>query len=105
MPFFQEEYLEESVLNDPIDEENILDLEQLNMFQQHFIHLNFIHLNINSILSKIDELRLIAIKTNAAVIGITEYKIDESVLDGEIKIDGYIPVRNDRNRVRGGLLH
>ena len=69
LPFFQEEYLEESVLNDPIDEENILDLEQLNMFQQRGLH--FIHLNINSILSKIDELRLIAVKTNAAVIGIT----------------------------------
>ena len=53
------------------------------MFQQRGLH--FIHLNINSILPKIDELRMIAFKTNATVIGITESKIDESVLDGEIR--------------------
>ena len=101
-PFFQEEYLEESFLIDSNDEENILDLKEIDMFQQRGLH--FIHLNINSILPKIDELRLIAAKTNAAVIGITESKIDESVLDGEIRIDGYIPVRKDRNRQGGGVV-
>ena len=39
------------------------------------------HLNRNSILSKIDELRLIAFKSHAEIIGISESKIDESVLD------------------------
>ena len=38
---------------------------------------------------KIDELRAIAKKSRAAVIGITESKLDESVTDGEINIDGY----------------
>ena len=51
---------------------------------------------------KIDELRIIAIKTNAAVIGITESKIDESVLDAEITIDVYSPVRYDRSRREEG---
>ena len=56
---------------------------------------------------KIDELRIIAIKTNAAVIGITESKIDQSVFDAEIRIDGCIPVRYDGSGQgrRGGLLH
>ena len=41
-------------------------------------------------LSKIDELRATAkrIKRRATVIGITESKLDETVLDGDINIDG-----------------
>ena len=63
-----------------------------------FLGLHLIHLNINSLLSKIDELREIAKKTRATVIGITESK-----LDGEINIDGYELVRSDRNRHGGGV--
>ena len=65
--------------------------------------LHLIHLNINSLLSKIDELREVARKTRATVIGITESKLDRSVLDGEINIDGYELVRSDRNRHGGGV--
>ena len=60
-------------------------------------------MNINSLLSKIDELREIARKTRATVIGITESKLDGSVLDGEINIDGYELVRSDWNRHGGGV--
>ena len=60
-------------------------------------------MNINRLLSKIDELREIARKTRATVIGITESKLDGSVLDGEINIDGYKLVRSDRNRHEGGV--
>ena len=49
--------------------------------------LHFIHININSILHKIDEIREIAIKSMPTIIGITESKIDKSVLDEEIKIE------------------
>ena len=52
---------------------------------------------------KIDELRLIAKKSNAAVIGLTETKLDESVQIGEIEIEGYSLVRSDRNRKGGGM--
>ena len=48
-----------------------------------------IHLNINSVLSKTDELRVIAKKSKAVDIGITESKLDANVLDGEININGY----------------
>mgnify|MGYP001792126289 FL=1 len=70
-------------------------------FQQKGLH--FIHLNINSLLSKIDELREIAKNSNAAVIGITETKVDSSIFDSEIEIEGYSLLRNDRNRHGGGV--
>ena len=64
-------------------------------FMQRGLH--FLHLNINSLLPKIDEPRLIANKTNAAAIGISESKLDKSVLDGEVGIDGYEIKRCDRD--------
>ena len=72
------------------------------MFKQRGLH--FIHLNINSLLPKIDELRLIALETKAAIIGISESKIDDTVLDAEIEIEGYALIISDRNRHGGGIV-
>ena len=66
--------------------------------------LHLLHLNVNSLLNKIDELRYISKVSNAAVIGITETKLDNSVNDSEISIAGYKVIRNDRNRHGGGCL-
>ena len=63
-----------------------------------------IHLNINGGLSKIDELRVTAKKSKATVIGVTESKLDATVLDGEINIDGYEVIRSDRNRYGSGVV-
>ena len=52
-------------------------------------------LNINSLLNKIDELRYIARSSNAAVIGITETKLDNTVYDSEVTVDGYNIFGND----------
>ena len=76
-------------------------IDNWKVFNKRGLHL--IHLNINSLLSKIDELRAIAKKSRAAVIGITESKLNESVTDGEINIDGYEVIRSDRNRHGGGV--
>ena len=65
--------------------------------------MHFIHLNINSILPKIDEIRYIAKLTNATVIGLSETKLDNAVLSGELEIDKYDLVRSDRSRRRGGV--
>ena len=46
---------------------------------------------------------MIAKSTNAAIIGISESKLDESVLEPEIEIDDYKIIRCDRNRHRGGV--
>ena len=50
--------------------------------------LQFIHLNINSLQPKIDELREIIKISSPTVIGITETKLDNSIDDSEIFIDG-----------------
>ena len=59
--------------------------------------LHFFHLNVNSVLSKIEELCQIAQRSNTAVIGITESKLDATVLDGGININAYEVIRSDRN--------
>ena len=66
--------------------------------------LHFLHLNTNILLPKIDELRLIARNSYAAIIGITESKLDKTILDNEVKIDGYELKRSDRNRQRSICL-
>ena len=51
--------------------------------------LNFLHININSLLLKKDEIRCIANKTKAAIIGITESELDHTVPDSEVNFLGY----------------
>ena len=72
-----------------------------NVFKNRGFH--FIHLNINSLLSKIEELRFIAKSTNAAVIDISESKRGASVLEQEISIDNYKILHCDRNRHGAGV--
>ena len=60
--------------------------------------MHFLHMNINSLLPKIDELRETAENTDAAVIGITESKLDSTILKSEISNDNYEVLRHDRNR-------
>ena len=78
-----------------------LDENTFSCFKERGLH--FFHLNINSVLPKIDELRLIAKESNAAVIGVTETTLDETVLNEEIKIEGYVLERSDRDRRGGGV--
>ena len=70
----------------------------------HGIFLKIKAFTINSLLDKIDQLRSIAEKNKPAIIGITESKIDNTVTDTEIKIQGYTPIRNDRTRHGGGVV-
>ena len=65
--------------------------------------LHFLHLNARSLLPKIEELRLVAQNSHAAVIGITETWLDHSVTDHEIIIPNYTVIRKDRNREGGGV--
>ena len=53
-----------------------------NVFKAKGIHL--IHLNVNSLLPKIDKIQYIATRTNSAVIGISESKLDETILQFDI---------------------
>ena len=65
--------------------------------------LHFLHINVNSLLSKIDELRDIVGHTKPAILGITESKLDGSVTNQEVHKSGYNILRNDRNRNGGGV--
>ena len=60
--------------------------ENFEVFNNKKLH--FMHLNINILLNKIDKLRYIASTSNAAVIGTTETKLDNTVYDSEVAVDG-----------------
>ena len=72
-----------------------------NVFRTKGIYL--IHLNVNSLLPKIDEIHCLAERIKAAVIGITESKLEESIFQSEIQIDNYNLLRCDKNRNSGGV--
>ena len=62
------------------------------------------NININSILSHIDELRILAEEYQPHIIGINETKLDDLILDTELRIYGYqVIIRKDRNRHGGGV--
>ena len=86
-------------LNPGLVDRNQIKKEDFEVFNNKGLH--FMHLNINGLLNKIDELRYIARSSNAAVIGITETKLDNTVYDSEVTVDSYNIVRNDRNRNGG----
>ena len=68
-------------------------IENLKVFKIRDLH--FIHLNINSLLSKIDELKELVKALNVTFVGITESKLDDSINDSEICIEGYNLIRYD----------
>ena len=63
---------------------NLKEWDKIKIKGLHLLHLNF-----NRLLPKIDELRYIAKLSNAAVIGITESKLDNCILDSEVQIENY----------------
>ena len=84
----------------------------INCFQEHNYDqravfniraLHFGHINIYSLLPKIDEFLYIAKLSEAAVIVISESKLDESVLASEIQVENYDLICSDRNRHGDGV--
>ena len=65
--------------------------------------LHFFHINVSSLLPKIDELKCIANKTDAAIIGITESKLYYPVPDLKVNLQGKGILQCDRNRDGGGV--
>ena len=62
----------------------------------------FLSLNINRFLQKVDELCCIASSSNAAIIGILEARLDNTIYDSEVAKDSYNLVGVDKNRKNGG---
>ena len=75
--------------------------ETCSVFKKRGLH--FVHLNIDSLPSKIEELRQIAKNTNSAVIGLSETKLDKTIFDSEVSIPNYSLIRKDRNRKGKGV--
>ena len=50
-----------------------------------------------------DEIRCIVKLKNATVIGLSETKLDNTVLRSELEIEGYDLVRSERSRRGGGV--
>ena len=85
----------------PTHQHNLQCLNKCNIFKSKGFHL--IHLILNSLLPKIEELRITAKSTNAAIIRISESKLYESVLKPEIQINDYKVLWCDRDRHGGGV--
>jgi hypothetical protein len=66
--------------------------------------LNFVHLNVRSLIPKLTLVKRLLNETKTAVLALSETLLDETVPDGEISVDGYSLLRQDRNRHGGGVL-
>ncbi len=63
-----------------------------------------VSVNCNGILSKMDDMRVLAAGLDPEVITIQETKLDASILDHEIVLPKYMIFRKDRTRSSGGVL-
>ena len=66
--------------------------------------LKMAHLNINGLSFKIDYVKFLLHQTKINVFSICETKINDTITDLDLKIDGYVLYRHDRNRNGGGVL-
>ena len=60
-------------------------------------------LNINSILKHFDEIKIFLDEKKPHIMGLNETKLDSSIGDDELSIEGYSLVRKDRNTHGGGV--
>ena len=66
--------------------------------------ISFTYVNVNSFLQKNYEVKLISDRSNATIIGISETKLDNTITNNDLFIEGYDLVRSDRNRHGGGVV-
>ena len=60
-------------------------------------------LNINSILKYLDEINIFLDEKKPHIMGLNETKLDSSIGDDEISIEGHSLARKDRNTHGGGV--
>ncbi len=61
------------------------------------------NLNVNSLTRHVDDIRIMLTNYPFDILAINETKLDSSISDSEIYINGYIIIRKDRNR-NGGRI-
>ena len=66
--------------------------------------LKILHQNVNGLLSKIDIIREMfdSLNNNIHVLSVTESKLNSTILDAEVRINGYVGIRHDRTSRGGG---
>lgn len=77
------------------------DVDVYGDFHRKGIH--FIHINARSIRHKMTDLKIIAEKSKAGIIAISESWFDSSITDAEVSMPGYNLERKDRNTHGGGV--
>ena len=65
--------------------------------------LKIAHLNITTLYPKIDHLRFLLSNCGLDVLCLNEIRLDCSINDNEVHINGYNLIRKDRNRLGGGV--
>lgn len=66
--------------------------------------IRFAHINICSILNKLDQIKILLRNGVFDILAVTESKLDSSIVDLKIKVEGYTVERRDRKRNGGGVL-
>jgi hypothetical protein len=61
------------------------------------------NLNVNSLTRHVDDIRITLTNYPFDILAINETKLDSSISDSEIYINGYTIIRKDRNRNGGGI--
>ena len=65
--------------------------------------LHIIHFNARSLLPKLAEVCTLVAESNAAIVCVTETWLDDSVMDSEIELSGYVVQRKDCERSGGSV--
>ena len=65
--------------------------------------LHIIHINERSLRNKLTDMRILAKKTNASIIAVSETWLDDSMTNNEINVPGYNIAMKDRDQYGGGV--
>ena len=95
--------IEDDVSQEPLKPDITLKLNQLETLVPNQRGLKIANLNINSLFQHIDELRINMADQIIDILGINETKLDSSVPQYLISLEGYTWVSRDRNRFGGGV--
>ena len=95
--------IENDVSQGPLKPDITLNLNQLDTLCPNQRGLKIANLNINSLFKHIDELRINMADQTIDILGINETKLDSSVSQHFISLEGYTCVSRDRNRFGGGV--
>ena len=60
-------------------------------------------LNVNSLLLHVDEIRMLVKELGIHILALNETKLDKSIDDSLVNIEGYTIIRHDRDRHGGGV--